>query len=93
MSPWLFAFVTTGPLAFLAGFLVRPLFSKGTPMAVYAEVAQSLTDLQSAVDQLPAKVASVAGDPNAAADKADTIAAVQHGAAAAVAAINAIGQP
>ncbi len=68
---------------------------KDFAMAVFAELEQPLADLATAVGELPAKVAAAvaAGDPAAAQDKADTIAAVQAGAAAAVDAINKIGQP
>jgi hypothetical protein len=94
MSPWLLALIITGPVAFLTGFLIRPLFQKETNMSVYTEVAQALTDLNAAVQALPDKVkaALAAGDPAATQDKADTVAAVQAGVASAVAAINAIGQ-
>jgi hypothetical protein len=94
MSPWLLALITIGPVGFLTGFFVRPLFQKETNMAVFAEISQSLSALDAAVQSLPDKVkaAQGAGDAAAAQDKADTIAAVQSGVAAAVAAINAIGQ-
>jgi hypothetical protein len=94
MSPWLLALITIGPVAFLTGFLVRPLFQKEINMAVFAEISRSLSDLDAAVQALPEKVkaALAAGDIAAAQDKADTIAAVQTGVAAAVAAINAVGQ-
>ncbi len=68
---------------------------KELSMAVFTELTQPLADLQAAAEALPAKVAAAvaAGDPTSAADKADTIAAVTSGAAAAVAAINSIGAP
>lgn len=94
MTPWVLAFSTIAPLAFLAGFLIRPFFSrKDNPMAVYAEVQASLDALNTAVSELPAKVAAAvaAGDPVTAQDKADTVAAVQASLGAAVTAIDAVG--
>ncbi len=69
---------------------------KAIAMAVYAEVQPVLDALTAAVGELPAKVAAAVaagGDPNAAADKADTIAAVETAAQGAVDAINAVGAP
>lgn len=92
MTPWLFASFV-GPACFVAGFFLRPLLHprKDSAMAVYQEIVQPLADLQAAVDALPAKLA--AANSAGAQDKTDTITAVTTGAAAAVAAINAIGQP
>ena len=67
---------------------------KEIAMAVYAEVQPVLDALTAATAELPAKVAAAVaagGDPNAAADKADTIAAVESAAQGAVDAINAVG--
>lgn len=107
MSPWVLAFITIAPLAFLAGFLIRPFIAPGassTPvgqpltlkdiaMAVFAEVQPSLDALTAAVAELPNKVAGAvaAGDPQVAQDKADTVAAVNAAAQGAVDAINAVG--
>lgn len=69
---------------------------KGIAMAVFAELEQPLADLATAVAALPDKVAAAVAagaDPAAALDKADSIAAVQNGLDAAVAAVNAVGAP
>lgn len=77
MNPWIVAFATIAPLAFLAGFLISRFIVAGassTPsislsdaqlkelaMAVFAELEQPLTDLASAVAALPDHVATAIG--------------------------------
>lgn len=107
MNPWVLAFITSAPLAFLAGFLIRPFITPGASsspdgqpltakdiaMAVFVELTQPLADLDAAVAALPDKVAAAvaAGDPATAQDRADTIAAVETSLGNATTAINAVG--
>jgi hypothetical protein len=58
MNPFVVAFLTVGPICFLAGFLLRSALQprKDPAMAVYQELVQPLADLQAAVEQLPAKL-------------------------------------
>lgn len=92
---------------FFAGLLIGAFISSGrssTPldqqtlkdiaMAVYAELTQPpLAALDAAFAALPDKVAAAvaAGSPEAAADKADILTAVETSLAGATAAINAVG--
>ncbi len=109
MNSLAIALMTIGPACLALGFGLAYLLlagkssspavlsdadRKAIAMAVYAEVQPVLDALNTAVGELPAKVAAAVaagGDPNAATDKADTIAAVEAASQAAVDAINAVG--
>ena len=106
MIPSVLAFVTIGPLMLVLGLgigyilfagkssspvVITDADLKDIAMAVYAELVQPLADLDAAVAALPGKIASLPGDPVAAQDKADTLAAVEQSVGAATTAINAVG--
>jgi hypothetical protein len=110
-SPWIVALLIVGLPAFGLGFFIRPFFTSGassppagpfpTPeqlkelLMVYPEVQQALDQLNAAVANLPANVATAvaAGSAEAQQDKADTIAAVEASTKAASDAIEAVGVP